>query len=501
MRQRMVVVGLGPGSPEQVTREAWAVLQAARVLYLRTGDHPLVQHLPPRLRVCPLVEEGAHGLSLAQVQEQVVDRLLAAPEDEVVYGVPGHPLVAEATTRLLLERLGRERVRIIAGLSFLEPVCTALGLDPLEQGLQLRDALDLAAPDSAFDPAAPLDPTRPLLVAQLCGRPATSGARQALLQHYPDQHPVTLVQAPGVPGVERVWPGLLVDLDRSDLPALPGVLYVPPLPRLQAQREAATLEWVCARLRGPGGCPWDQEQDHASLRNNLLEEAYETLEALDAGDLGRLCEELGDLLMQVYLHAQLAREEGAFVMADVVAGITAKLIRRHPHVFGPLQVSGSGEVLRNWETIKAAERVEEGKDDDSLLAGVPRTLPALAYAQAAGGRAARVGFDWARVEDVWAKVEEEMAELRQATTAEERSEEVGDILFALVNLARWLDVEAEDALRATNMKFRQRFACIEEEARRRGILLQQMEMAEMDALWEAAKQRKGLPGRDRGMAG
>lgn len=497
MQQRMVVVGLGPGSPEQVTREAWAVLQAAQVLYLRTADHPLVAHLPPYLQVRSLVEEGTQELTLAQIREQIVDRLLAAAEEEVVYGVPGHPLVAEATTRLLLERLGSEQVRIVAGISFLEPVCTALGIDPLERGLQLYDAFDLAVPDSAFVPAAPLDPTRPLLIAQVCGRPATSGVRQALLRHYPEDHPVTMVRAAGVPGAERVWSGLLQALDREDAPALPRTLYVPPLQRLQAQRETATLEWVCARLRGPGGCPWDQEQDHASLRNNLLEEAYETLEALDAGDLARLREELGDLLMQVYLHAQLAREEGAFVMADVVAGITAKLIRRHPHVFGPVQVSGSGQVLRNWEAIKAAERAEEGKDDDSLLGGVPRTLPALAYAQAAGQRAARVGFDWARVEDVWAKVEEEMDELRQAATANERAEEVGDILFALVNLARWLGVEAEDALRATNVKFRQRFARIEEEARRRGISIQQMEMAEMDALWEAAKHDADSSGQTR----
>ena len=265
--------------------------------------------------------------------------------------------------------------------------------------------------------------------------------------------------------------------------------------RLQAQRETATLEWVCARLRGPGGCPWDQEQDHASLRNNLLEECYEVLEAIDQDDLVRLSEELGDLLMQVFLHAQLGREEGSFSLADVTEGITAKLIRRHPHVFGSIRVVDSSEVCKNWETIKAAERAQGGKELDSLLDGVPGTLPALACSQAIGRRVVRVGFDWTRVEEVWDKVKEELDELRQAGSPQERGEELGDLLFALVNLARWLGIEAEDALRATNAKFRRRFAYIEQVAHRRQIPLDDMQLEDMDTLWEEAKsqERSGPP--------
>jgi tetrapyrrole methylase family protein/MazG family protein len=486
MHRRVIVIGLGPGRLDQVTREAWEVLQMARVLYLRTGHHPVVPHLPAHLELRVLDGTGEPD----QLREQIVSQLLAAPEDPVLYAVPGHPLVAEATTRLLLQRLGPAAVRIVAGLSFLEPTWVVLGLDPLEHGLQLYDALDLAAAETPFDPPAPLDPTRPLLVAQVGPLPTTVSVKRALLEHYPEEHPVTVVPAAGRPEEDRIWSGPLRDLDRGDGADLGNTLYVPPLPRLQAQREGVTLEWVCGRLRGPGGCPWDQEQDHASLRNNLLEEAYETLEALDAADMDRLREELGDLLMQVYLHAQLAREEGAFTLADVVAGITAKLVRRHPHVFGTVEVDGSAAVLRNWEAIKASERAEDGAKEDSLLSGVPRTLPALAYAQAVGQRAARVGFDWAHVEDVWTKVEEEMRELRQAATPAERAEELGDLIFALVNLARWLGVEAEDALRATNGKFRRRFAHIEAEARQRGVALHEMSMAEMDALWEAAKRQE-----------
>jgi tetrapyrrole methylase family protein/MazG family protein len=489
MLPRIVVVGLGPGPPEYLTREAWEVLAGARVLYLRTGRHPLISHLPAHLEARVLDACCQQGPDSVQSYAQIVARLLEAPEMPVYYGVPGHPLIGEATTRLLLQRLGPGQVRVVAGLSFLEPVCTALGLDPLAQGLQLYDALDLAASEPPFVPPVPLDPTRPLLIGQVYDRLTASRVKLALLQHYPDEHPTTVVWAAGVPDQEARWQGPLHELDRSDLRDYLGTVYVPPLPRLAARREAATLEWICARLRGPGGCPWDREQDHASLRNNLLEECYEVLEALDQGDLGRLREELGDVLLQVYLHAQLAREEGAFAIADVFAGIAAKLIRRHPHVFGSLEVSGSAEVLRNWEVIKAAERTENGKQGASLLDSVPATLPALAQAQAIGRRVSRVGFDWARVEEVWTKVEEELAELREAPTRAERAEELGDVLFALVNLARWLDVEAEDALRATNRKFGRRFAWLEETARQRGVSLEQMGISEMDVLWEEAKSR------------
>ncbi len=487
MPPRIVVVGLGPGDPQHLTREAWEVLAEARVLYLRTGQHPVVAHLPAHLELRPLDEGSGPGREAARSVQQIVDCLLAAPEVPVHYGVPGHPLVGEATTRALQQCLGPAQVRIVAGLCFLEPVCTALGLDPLEEGLQLVDALDLAASPGPFVPAPPLDPTRPLLIGRGCDRAAAAGLQAALREHYPDGHPLTVVRAAGRPAQESCWQGTLHDLQRCDLLDALAAVYVPPLPRLAAQREAATLEWICARLRGPAGCPWDREQDHASLRNNLLEECYEVLEALDQGDLVRLREELGDLLMQIYLHAQLAREEGAFVIGDVFAGIAAKLIRRHPHVFGRLEVDGSAEVLRNWEAIKAAERAENGQPDSSLLEGIPATLPALAHAQAIGRRVSRVGFDWTRVEEVWAKVQEEMAELRAAPDAAERAAELGDVLFALVNLARWLDVEAEDALRATNVKFHRRFAWLEEQARASGRPLEEMPMAEMDALWEQAK--------------
>ncbi|MBN1483206.1 MAG: nucleoside triphosphate pyrophosphohydrolase [Chloroflexia bacterium] len=494
MRPRITVVGLGPGTPQLLTQEAWQLLQEARQLYLRTARHPVVEHLPAHLQVRALDDCYEQGQDFGQIYQAIVRQLLLASQKEpLLYGVPGHPLVAEATTRLLLQQLGPQQVQIVAGLSFIEPTCTALGLDALEQGLQLYDALDLAAPRSPFELDPALDPTAPLMVAQLYDRLVAAELKLALLEHYPAEHAVSVVRAAGIAGQEHIWTGPLHQLDQEAPPDHLCTLYLPPLQRRQALRETRTLQWLCARLRAPDGCPWDRGQDHASLRNNLLEECYEVLEAIDRADLDDLAEELGDLLLQVFLHAQISREEGAFVLADVVEGINAKLIRRHPHVFGQVTAANSREAHQSWEASKAAERAQA---EQSLLDGVPRTLPALAYAQTIGRRVARVGFEWRHLAELWAKVEEELQELRQAGSPEEQAEELGDVLFVLVNLARWLDIEAEDALRATNKKFRRRFAHLEREARRRRVPLESMGIEQLDALWEQAKELERLPDRE-----
>jgi len=246
---------------------------------------------------------------------------------------------------------------------------------------------------------------------------------------------------------------------------------------------------IMARLRGENGCPWDRDQTHESIKPYLVEEAYEVLEAIDEQDLAKLKEELGDLLLQIVFHAQMAEEAGAFSMRHVLAAINEKLIRRHPHVFGQRKAETAQEVLFNWEQIKQTER-RKWNDRASVLDGVPRELPALLRAHRLQEKASRVGFDWTEAQEVFRKVEEELAELRAAMDGREADRveaELGDLLFALVNLARWLAIEAEDALRATNSKFRRRFAHLEEEARQRGVPLEKMGPAEMDALWEEAK--------------
>ena len=240
---------------------------------------------------------------------------------------------------------------------------------------------------------------------------------------------------------------------------------------------------IIARLRAPDGCPWDREQTHQSLRGNLLSECYEVMEALDEGDSGKLCEELGDLLLQIALHAQIARDNGEFEIGDVVKSITAKIVRRHPHIFGSTKVKDAEEVMHNWEELKREER-EEGA---SMLEGVPKDMPSLGYAYEIQRRVARVGFDWEDNEGVIDKLVEEVKELREADSPEERAQEYGDLFFTLANIARREGVDPEAALREANRKFYKRFAYMEELCRQRGLNFPELSFKEQNDLWEEAK--------------
>lgn len=247
-----------------------------------------------------------------------------------------------------------------------------------------------------------------------------------------------------------------------------------------------TLARIVARLRAPDGCPWDRQQTHASLRPNLLEECYEALEAIDRGDPARLKEEMGDLLIQIAFHCQIAQEVGEFTWADLFRQVNEKLVRRHPHIFGSGRLTTPREVEEQWETLKRRER-----PTGSLLDGVPPTMPALAYAQAISHRAARAGFEWEDLDGVLEKVAEELQELRRARDPEERERELGDLLFTLVNVARWLGVDAESALRRASRRFYRRFTRMEEEARRKGRDLASLPAEEKEALWARAKEMEG----------
>jgi MazG family protein len=256
---------------------------------------------------------------------------------------------------------------------------------------------------------------------------------------------------------------------------------------------------VQARLRAPGGCPWDREQTHATLKTYLIEEAYEVLDALEKGDARELQEELGDLLLQILFHADLALEAGSFDISSVITGIHDKMIRRHPHVFGDVKVNSSRDVLKNWAQLKAAEK-QAGSNDTtpanplvpSVLDGIPRSLPALLEAYQLTRRAAQVGFDWELVDGIFAKLQEETSELRAALEESNRpsaEDEVGDILFVAVNLARFLGFDPEVALKHSNLKFKSRFQGMENEAARSGQRLAQLSKEELEVLWEAVKQR------------
>ena len=265
-----------------------------------------------------------------------------------------------------------------------------------------------------------------------------------------------------------------------------SINHVSPIPEDRIGEFQSLID-IVARLRGPGGCPWDAEQTHESLKRNLLEECYETLEAIDDGDPGELAEELGDILVQVAFHAEIARAAGDFDIADVLAAINRKLIRRHPHVFADGSASDARQVERNWEQLKADERRQAGQPEPSAMDSVPAALPALSAAQLIQDRAARFGFDWDDVGGVLDKLVEEIREFRDAATDEERLDEFGDVLFALVNVARWSGIQAEDALRQANAKFRNRYRVMERLASDRGQDFAKLSLGEKEALWQEAK--------------
>ena len=480
------IIGLGPGDPALLTRQAWDILSSASEIYVRTARHPTIEGLPASVKVHSFDHVYEQVQQFAEVYAQVADEILRLGGlGDVIYGVPGHPLVGESTVTILLQRAPEFglAVELVDGLSFIEPVLTALRLDALD-GVQIVDALDVAA---AHHP--PIDPDKPALLAQLYNRPVAGDVKLTLLNQYPPEHEVALVQAAGTV-YQQVIRLPLVEIDRRDDLAHLTTLYIPPLPQSGGY---STFQETIAYLRAPEGCPWDRQQTHQTLRRHLLEETYEVLEALDEGDPEALREELGDLLLQVVLQTQIAVDEEEFRMPDVIAGIDAKLKRRHPHVFGDVKVSGAEDVTRNWELIKKAEKEAAGKAEErkSALDGIPRGLPALAEAEAIGGKAARQNFDWRSIDGVLEKVVEEVHELQNVADEIEREAEFGDVLFALANVARWLKVDPEAALRTANHKFRARFREVERLAREQNRSLSELDDRELDDLWNTAKVQVG----------
>ncbi|MEO3947907.1 nucleoside triphosphate pyrophosphohydrolase [Gorillibacterium sp. CAU 1737] len=492
MAATLTVIGLGSGDESQLTLGIWRKLQETRRLFLRTADHPVVDFLRTSGIAFDTFDEvyERHADFLA-VYEEIVQRLLdevqALDEGELVYAVPGHPWVAEKTTVLLRDRAAEQGIafQALGGESFLDQAFLRFGFDPVE-GFQLLDATELAADR--------LDPRQHLLIGQVYDAFTASDAKLALMELYPDDYPVTIGHALGVAGEERILTVPLYELDREEGYGNLSLLYVPRSTDEQLlNRRFGRLHEIVHILRSPGGCPWDREQTHESLRKNLIEEAYEVLETIDEDDPDHMQEELGDLLLQVMLHAQIEEETGAFSVYDVVRTLNEKLIRRHPHVFGGVAAENADEALANWQEIKRQEREGQEKAPASQLDGIPRELPALLKAWKLQKKAASVGFDWSDVHDVLAKVEEELAEVKEAmagNNAEETAGELGDLLFSVVNLSRFLKADPEEALSTTNRKFIRRFHYIEEQIRAKGGRLEDTSLDEMERYWQEAKSER-----------
>ncbi|WP_346353968.1 nucleoside triphosphate pyrophosphohydrolase [Azotosporobacter soli] len=478
----IVIVGLGPGSFKFMTLETLEILQQAQTLLLRTAKHPTVAGLLQREISFASYDEyyerhETFEQVYAAIAEDCVARALAG--EKIVYAVPGSPLVAERTV-ILIRELARAKqipVTILPGMSFLEVLYTRLGVDPIE-GLSILDACDLA--QTAFAT------TTALVITQVYNQTVASDVKLTLMDSLPDDYEVTLVRGLGLPeeSIRRIP---LYELDRqADIDHLTS-LYVPkPEEKSPQVFSLEPLVSVMAELRSPEGCLWDLEQNHKTLRRYLVEEVYEVLEAIELADSEKLCEELGDLLLQIVFHARVAEESGEFGMQDVVDVVTEKMIRRHPHVFGEVTVADAADVVVNWEEIKRREH----SDRKRILDGIPAGLPALMHAYKVQGKAAKVGFDWPDAAPVWEKVAEELQELREAVEKKDAKaieEELGDALFSLVNLARFLSVEPETALTATNQKFRRRFGYIEEKIMKNGEEWKKMSLKQLDLLWNEAK--------------
>lgn len=459
------VVGLGTGDITCLPPGNLELLRTADRLLLRTSQHPSADYLRAQniaFQSCDDLYESAS--TFEELYEDIARRVV---ETNSVYAVPGSPLFGEESVRILSLMT---QIEIYTAPSFVDAVLLALG-KTISSTLQIWNAHDSAdiLPDARS----------PQLIYQLDSPSAASDAKLLLLRFFPPGSTVHMVRAAGTEQ-QSIFDVPLAELDRQEYDPLTSA-YCEGIP-LERPAGFYGLVDIVDRLLGPGGCPWDREQTHESLKKHLVEETYEVIDAIDSKDPDRLCEELGDFLLQALMHAQMDALEGSYDIDDVIAGITDKLIRRHPHVFANVSAQTADEVLANWDSIKKHE-----KGESSILVGVPKSLPSLLRAFEVSKRAARTGFDWPSLEDVFAKLEEERSELLTAIELGDKEhirDEIGDLLFTLVNIARRLDVEPEDALRRMVQRFSSRFEEMEKSAAKP---LRELSMEEWDDLWERAK--------------
>lgn len=478
---KITVVGLGPGSAGHISMETVEILKKSPCAIFRTAVHPCVKQLSDwgvNFTSCDkFYEEGA---SFDEVYGKVVDFVWEnAQKTDVVYAVPGSPLVAERTVVMLRDRAvesGAE-LEILPSMSFLDLAYVDLGIDPIA-GLRIIDAGDFEALADGGK--------YPLMITQVYSKLVASDVKISLMDVLDDETPIYFLRNLGLPDNEcrKI---ALYELDRQEnIDHLTSVFVPVTEGESTSVMDFNPLVDVIETLRSPGGCPWDIEQTHSSIRRSMIEEVYELLEAIDNSDYENMKEELGDILIQVVFHARMAEEQGLFSMQDVIDEVTEKLIRRHPHVFGTLEVGTSAEVLDNWERIKQMEKTERVRALDGVTVG----QPALMRAYKLNGKASKVGFDWPNIDGVRDKVAEEFNELCEAEKsgdAKATESELGDLLFSIANYARHLGFEPETALTTANNKFIYRFNHVEDKVCESGKQWKDFSLDELDAFWNEAK--------------
>ncbi|MBU7594084.1 nucleoside triphosphate pyrophosphohydrolase [Metabacillus halosaccharovorans] len=483
MTKTITIVGLGAGDLNQLPYGVYRLLTQSDHLFLRTKEHPVISELGNQLHFESFDTIYEQHDDFDQVYTVIVDILLTkANEMNIIYAVPGHPLVAEKTVQLLLNE-GRKKgytIKIEGGQSFLDSTFQALEIDPVE-GFQLVDAFDLRK--------EMLQLKGHVIITQVYDQMIASEVKLTLMEQLPDHYKIKIVTAAGS-SLQELKEIELYELDRETTINNLTSVYIPPVTdKTILYHQFSSFRHIIAELRGPNGCPWDKEQTHQSLKKYLIEECYELLEAIEKDDIDHIIEELGDVLLQVVLHAQIGEDEGMFSIDDVIRGVAEKMVRRHPHVFGQQSVTDSDEVLANWEEIKKKEKGT--REEKSILDAVATSLPALSKAYHLQKKAAKVGFDWPSVEGAWDKVKEELKEFEDEIAVNKDHslimKEFGDLLFAFVNVGRHYKIEPEEALSSTNVKFYDRFGYIEKMAIEHNRQLQNMSLEEMDLYWDEAK--------------
>ncbi|ABG87228.1 nucleoside triphosphate pyrophosphohydrolase [Clostridium perfringens] len=476
------IMGLGPGAYEALTIGALKELKNNKNIYFRTEKHPTVDFLKDEGIKFESYDHAYEKYdSFDDVYKYIAEDLITKIKDDedLIYAVPGHPLVAEKSVINLIELCKENNVQyeVLPAVSFVDAMMEALQVDPIE-GVKIIDAFDMKNQI--------LDKRIGTIITQVYNKFIASEVKLRLLEGYEDDTEIIFVRAAGVEGLESIRKIPLYELDwQEDIDYLTSI-YIPK--DLGNKKDFQDLLDIIETLRNPGGCPWDREQTHESLKSALLEECYEVIDAIENEDEDALIEELGDVLLQVVFHASIGKEDGYFDIMDVIGGISNKMVNRHPHVFGNEEANTSEQVLVNWDEIKKEEKGIKTLTEE--MQNIAKSLPATTRAYKVQKKAKKVGFDWNDVNYAMDKVKEELNEIKEVYNCEDKSiieGEVGDLLFACINVARFLEVDGELALDKTIKKFIKRFSYIENEAIKNNKNLKDMTLEEMDKLWEEAK--------------
>ena len=473
------IVGLGPGSKDALTLGTMEVM-GKYPLFLRTKKHPTVDYLDEQgISYSSFDEFYEKAETFDQVYEAIKEAVMKqATERDIIYAVPGHPLVAEKSVILLIEALKAVGIpyRIYPSISFVDTMLEALLIDPI-QGIRIVDALDIEKETPDF--------SKGTIITQVFSPYIASRVKLALLEYLEDDDPVVFVRAAGTKD-QVVRKLKLYELDRQkDIDDLTSV-YVPPM---EGKYDFYTFMGVVERLRDKDeGCPWDKEQTHETLKKYLIEESYEVLEAVDLKDYELLSEELGDVLLQILLHSTIGKEKGEFNIHEVIKTVSEKMVYRHPHVFKKEEVLTTLQVRDQWEELKKKEKNETSLGE--ALSKISKFNPSLTRAEKIQKKARKYGFDWENIEEAFLKIQEEMEEVKEALDegdAKKVEAELGDLLFSVVNVARFLKVDPEIALNLTSDRFIRRIGAMEIELKKDGRDFRELSLEKLDQYWEKVK--------------